>query len=298
MATMMTRMMKMTQNSDKDMPFLYDKYITRIRNRLIRRNKNWIALVCGETGSGKSYSAAKLAQDIDPTFLDSVRDEGLKSRVSVGSKEDFINIVKMAKDGKLKRGNVIIFDEAGVSISCRTWFAEAQQELMNILQSFRNMNLGTIFTTPNASFIDSQARRLMHAYLEALKIDYKRNRVIMKPFNLKPNHFEGDIYKIYPWFNGIQMTRLFVAKPAKDYIKVYEPEKNVLLTFLIQEAEAKMEVNKRKEKQKRLFDSDIMKEIKEKQIPLDAYALQFRFNIGKDRAYRIISNYEKLSPTI
>ena len=294
---MMKEKMKM-MNSELLMPSLYTNYTTRIRNNMIKRNQNWICVIVGKTGHGKSYVGAKLAQDIDPTFIDSIRDEGLKSRVSVGNKDDFLAIVKKARNKEMKKGSMIIFDEAGVTISCRTWFEQNQQALMNILQSFRILNIGTIFTTPNLSFIDAQARKLIHEYLKALRINYNINRVILKPFYLDPDTMGDKIYTKYHWFHGIKMTRLVVAKPSKDFITPYEPEKEVLLDTLIEEAEISSKIEKIRDEQRKVFDSDIMRRIKEEQIPLDAYTLQFKFNIGKDRAYRIIANYEKFSLTL
>jgi len=39
-----------------------------VKRRLYEYNKNWLAIICGETGSGKSYSALKIAETVDPTF--------------------------------------------------------------------------------------------------------------------------------------------------------------------------------------------------------------------------------------
>lgn len=290
--------MKLTKNSDILRNDLYKAYTTRIRNRITRRNQNWLCLIVGQTGHGKSYAAAKLCQDIDPTFMDSIRDEGLKSRVSVGNQDDFLNIVKLAKNKKIKRGSMVLFDEAGVSISCRKWFEQNQIALMNILQSFRILNIGTIITTPNMSFIDNQARKLIHEYLKALKVHYGLKRVILKPFSLSTGKLGDKIITKYHWFKGTQMTRLFVPKPAKDFIKPYEKEKDVLLNFLISEAESQAEIDKAKEEHKKLTDKDIMTDIKNGKARRDAYELQFIYGIGKDRAYRILKNYDKYSPTL
>jgi len=42
--------------------------IDEVTRRIHRQNKNWLAIVCGETGGGKSYSALTIAEVIDPEF--------------------------------------------------------------------------------------------------------------------------------------------------------------------------------------------------------------------------------------
>ncbi len=277
----------------------YDKWITRKRNRITRRNKNWLVLICGDTGSSKSWSGAKICQDIDPTFVDDIKEHGIQKRVAVGNSQHFIDILKDAKrGGGLRRGNMIMFDEAGVSISSRNWFEDIQKDLMFVLQSFRHLNLGVIFTTPDLSFVDSQARKLFHTYLDALDINFKTNRAILKPFELQRNSYEGKTYKKYPIIGGRKIQRFFIAKPHKDFIKYYEPAKDVLTERLLNEADENQKLKDRKKEHKRITDRSIMKTIKEKGLELNAYTLQFTFDIGKDRAYRIINNYEKFSPTI
>ena len=125
---------------------------------------------------------------------------------------------KDVKNGKLNKGSMIIFDEAGVSISSRNWFQDVQKDIMFILQSFRHYNIGVIFTTPDRSFVDSQARKLFHDYLEVLKIDFEDNHVIIKPFQLQKNAYKGEVYTKYPWYHGIKMTRMLVPKPSKIFI--------------------------------------------------------------------------------
>jgi ABC-type dipeptide/oligopeptide/nickel transport system ATPase component len=42
--------------------------IESVKRRINHQNKNWLAIICGETGSGKSYSALRLAEMIESFF--------------------------------------------------------------------------------------------------------------------------------------------------------------------------------------------------------------------------------------
>jgi len=49
-----------------------DPLTAYIHRRLYQYNKNWLAIICGETGSGKSYSALKIAETATRPFPPSV----------------------------------------------------------------------------------------------------------------------------------------------------------------------------------------------------------------------------------
>ena len=272
----------------------FQKWIARKRNRIKRRNKNWLCIMGGDTGSGKSYTAARICELIDPTFLPAIIKNGIKSRVALGETHELLNILDA---GKLKRGNMVIFDEAGIAISSRDWFKEINKMIMYILQTFRHMNIGVIFTVPDVSFVDKQARSLFHTFIHCLKIDYKKEKVICKPFELQNNPYQADVYRKYPRYKGWKNTRFFIKKPAKAFIDQYEPLKVELSKKLRARAITIQDRVEIKEKTRRT-DKEIMKEIKERNVERDAYTLQFEFGIGKDRAYRIINNWEKFSPLI
>ena len=139
-----------------------------IHNRLFKLNKNWLGIICGGTGSGKSYSAIKLAEEIDPNFnIDQI----------VFSGEEFLEILTSKK---LKRGSCIIWDEAGVGIPKREWYTISNKMINYVLQTFRYENLAVIFTVPTMSFIDSNSQKLFHCYIETMRIEQAKKRAICK----------------------------------------------------------------------------------------------------------------------
>lgn len=263
------------------------RLITTWKYRINRRNRNLLIIVCGGTGTGKSYSALTIAKLIDPSFTPGER--------VVFTVEEFMNLLQ---SGTLRRGNVIIWDEAGVGIPSREWYSISNKAINYVLQTFRHLNLCVIFTTPSFNYIDSQTRLLFHVFIECLRINFETKHVVAKIMENQYNPSMGKEYRKYFWVGGYKKERINIGKPTPDMVKEYEKLKSAFSRKLRDEVKQDVTINKAKEEHKRLTDNDIMREIKEKNIPLEAYELQFRFNIGKDRAYRIVSNYEKFSPLL
>lgn len=165
-----------------------------VRDRT-RKNKNFLCVWVGETGSAKTYSSLSFAHTLDPRFTaDDV----------VFTVQDFFNLLaKYQKlysiNPRLVRGRVIIFDEAGVGVNNRQWASFANKAITAVMQSFRYMNLIVIFTTPDMTFIDKAARKLIHGYFETIKngIDYKRKIAYSKYFTFIRNLYKGDEFPMY-----------------------------------------------------------------------------------------------------
>ena len=187
--------------------------IDNIRRRLHEQNKNFLGAIVGDTGSGKSYNALTLAKLIDPEFT---------IRNVVFNPEQFLALLN---SGKLKRGSVVVFDEAGVGIPAREWFSLQNKLLGYVLQTFRHENIAVIFTLPNISFLDIQARRLFHAIIETHGINFKTGYSRTKIFIIKHNPLIEKDFRVYPriddggrkkicWYN--------IPHPPKPLTRAYE----------------------------------------------------------------------------
>lgn len=193
-----------------------EKWLSDIRNRMLFNNKNWLTINCGETGSGKSYSALSQADIISP--------RGFRMKNLVFTPLQFLERIKDSDD--FKKGDVIIFDEAGVGMSSREWYSIQNKLLGNILQTFRHMNVGVIFTTPNISFIDIQARRLFHNYIETINIDFRSETCFVKVFNIEHNSRFNKTYFKHPRVEGKALRYVGVPKPNPVLIEEYEKLKD------------------------------------------------------------------------
>jgi len=210
--------------------------IASIRNRILRKNKNFLCLIVGKTGSGKSYSALELAKLIDPSFnIDRI----------VFDAEGFMRLLN---SGELKRGNSIVWDECGVSIPSREFMSVLNRSINYILQSFRRENLAVIFTVPDPSFIDIQTRKLCHAEIETVSINYQKELVVCKYLVIDSSPRFNKVYYKYPVFfeNGKQKTikQFLIPKPNEDIISAYEEKRKQFLKDLSMEVESKIKKSK------------------------------------------------------
>jgi hypothetical protein len=188
---------------------------------MIKRNKNWLAIICGETGSGKSYSGLSMVDEISPRGCDA-------RRCVVFDPVQFLNKVTHTKD--LRKGDIIIFDEAGVGMSSREWYSVQNKLLGSVLQTFRNLNVGVIFTTPNLSFVDVQARKLFHNYFETAYVDYKTQLAYMKAYDIQHNSRYDKTYYKHPRIKDgdgrvVSVGYLAIPKPRKELVADYEQMK-------------------------------------------------------------------------
>lgn len=271
---------------------VFNKYVSRIRYRLNSQNKNWLAIICGETGSGKSYAALSLGQKIGRVFI-------------VFTALEFMTLIN---SGKLQRGDVVIFDEAGVGMSSREWYTVQNKLLGSVLQTFRNMNIGVIFTTPNLSFIDIQARKLFHNYLETSYIDFKKELVHLKAYYIQVNSRYDKVYFKHPRFTdekgvSVCMSHLALNKPTDNLISYYERRKleytrqlnlnalkelrgdNKVVKVKPDEEKIAKEVLARKEEYTKVYNG---------RSSIDRELLSSQFNVGFDMAKRIKKRVERM----
>src|SRR3989344_3364139 len=146
-----------------------EKYwISYIRQR-IRQQKNFLGFLSGPTGSGKSWSCLRIAEELDPEFnIDRCVFGGLE-------------LMNLINSGKLKRGSVIIFEEMGVEMSNKMWHSVTNQMLNYLMQTFRHLGFILLMNSPYMDFVDSATRKLFHAEMQTMKISFDKGVVYLKP---------------------------------------------------------------------------------------------------------------------
>jgi len=221
------------------------RLIRRWRYRIVRRNKNLLIIICGSTGSGKSYCALTIARMISPKFN--------VTKHVVFNVEDFMELLN---SGTLKRGSVVVWDEAGVGIPAREWWTISNRAINYVLQTFRHLNLCVIFTTPSFDYIDKQTRLLFHVYIETVRIDFERQVVVTKIFENTFNPRAGKPFRKYYWFNGVKMIRHNIGKPTKQMVKEYEQLKHEFSLSLRITVEKDVRAVKDKERRMKLTDAE------------------------------------------
>jgi len=190
--------------------------------RLYDQNKNFITAITGPTGSGKSYSALRLAERIDPDFsIDNV----------VFNAQDLLLRIKQGKErGELEQGSVLVFDEAGVEANSRDWQSKTNKALNYLFQTMRSYNFMVILTLPHIGGLDKQIRQLLHAFMPTQGIDYKHSTVELKPLFFQVNQQTGEIFKKFLKVFGDdgethKIRRHHVKMPTKELRDAYEERK-------------------------------------------------------------------------
>lgn len=202
-----------------------------ILERVTKRNKNFVMLFVGPTGSGKSYAALKLAEMLDPTFnID---------RCAFKAK-DFMNIINdlvaRSEQGEEIKGKVILWDEFGVEHNAREFMTIANRVINYFFQTSRHLNLVVIMTVPLLSFIDSATRKLSHGIGQMVGLNSHDKTTTVKVKMLQVDTMTGKEYPKYLRYRKNNKT--YVAKklrfhlPSKELCKVYEIKKKAFTTGL------------------------------------------------------------------
>ena len=220
--------------------------------RRIRMNQNYILLIVGGVGTGKSYSGITLAEDIDPYFnVDRI----------IFHPQDFISLLETS----LPKGSVIMWEEVGVSLSSRDWYKEQNKVISSLFETFRRHNLILIMTVPFVKFIDSRIRSMIHGFAEMIDPTFTGGKFgWLKYFHVIVEQRSGKIRHRYPRIRDdegrIQILQppthesgnMKFTLPSKEIIPPYEKKKfefvkwqqrSGLATFEPKKVAGRLEIN-------------------------------------------------------
>jgi len=191
-------------------------WISYIKQR-IKKNKNFLGFLSGPTGSGKSWTTLSICEQVDPNFkIDQVVFNGL----------ELMNLINY---GNLKKGSAICFEEVGVGLSSKSWQSTTNKMLNFLIQTFRHRNWVMIMNSPYMDFLDASTRRLMHAEMQTLSINYKDKTVKLKPqllqYNSRLQKFYYKRLRVIGNRGATPLGKWDVLKPSDKIIKQYEEKK-------------------------------------------------------------------------
>lgn len=197
----------------------------KIHQDIYNHNKNCTIIVVGQTGSGKSYVAQRIAYDLDPSF-------NIEERV-VYTAEQFLNLLA---SGKLKRGNVIIFDEivheeGGDS---RSSLSKSNKILSYVASTYRTLGLIVIFVLPSLLQLDKNLRTIsVTAVIRTQSIDFRRELCRVKFWwnDLNPMFGKAYLKSTHLTIGGAnkKVKYYMFAKPPERFTVAYEKKKNAFV---------------------------------------------------------------------
>lgn len=128
-----------------------------VKKRVLTKDRDWVCVVDGEEGAGKSVLAQQIAKFLDPNFtLNNI----------VFTSDDFLKIIK---DPKTKKGTAIVLDEAFAAANSRSSLTEVNRAMIGVATEMRQKNLFVIFCIPSFFDLDKyfalwRCRALFHVY--------------------------------------------------------------------------------------------------------------------------------------
>ena len=189
-----------------------------------KKNKNILLAMTGMTGSGKSYTSLRMCELYYQYKFK--KDFPVETNVCFSISE----LMKLLTTKTLKRGEIIILEEAGTSLNSLDYQNKVSKLFTFILQSFRSMNIGLIFTLPVLTMLNKSARMLMHAHYVTVGIDFYMETCKIKPLYHQLNQERGKSYwkyqriKVKGEIHTIE--RLNFKIPSAEMRKAYEKKKN------------------------------------------------------------------------
>lgn len=279
-------------------PFFQEVY-----NTVHRDNRNALIMMVGMPGKGKSWSCVKMASDLDSTF----------THISINERcvfepKEFTRIVA---EGNLKKGSVVMLEEAGVAADAHRWQSFNNRAIKYILQTFRQDNLIVIFNMPIVKYLDSSQRKLFQFILEAERVYKTRKLCKIKVRRIQYNQILDKTYYPRPIYRHdgqvIKLDRLFLKRADIKLIHAYEklaaPYKERLKKNLNIEVQARERADRQAEIPQ-MSNDDIINEVIKKQ---NRYITDFRgrkicqwelimydYKIGRVRAYGIKKHIENM----
>ncbi len=195
-------------------------FYRRIWNQVYRKNGNWITMILGQPGTGKSWATLLMAYDLQ-------RDKHNKPNFNPYESifftfEDLLNAVEKSN----KRGKVFILDESGTveGIQSRNFMSTNNKIASSLFQTMRVRGHIIFVIAPSAMMIDSQIRVIVHCDLTMLDHDSEKSWGTIKLHD--PDLWKAKTYRKYlvSIINGerVQWKTSYFSKPPQYLIDSYE----------------------------------------------------------------------------
>lgn len=212
----------------KNLSYSIDKrmqrYLDQIKNKITKKDKDWVILVDGYEGAGKSTAAQQWGKYVDPTLnID---------RVCMTADEFKQAIIRADK------AQCVIYDEAVTGMSSGDSVTRVGKLLRSMMMQMRQKNLFVIVILPtvfelNTYAVLSRAKGLFHIYESGGRMGYfvGYNRKDTRLLYLKGKKTRS--YKVRSYFRGRFYGKYSIneekyRKKKEDALfMIDEPEKNL-----------------------------------------------------------------------
>lgn len=266
--------------------------------RLHNRDQNFLFVITGGTGSGKSFAALRMAQKIDPNFTDNME------KNIVYFPEEFMDRVY---DPELYQGAVLIWEEVGTAISSKDWYSIINKQIGYVIQTFRKKHICLIMTVPSTDFMDSTVRKLVNAIGRMIHIDRKNMISKMRVWyvnyesNIKKWYFKKPIITIYETGERFKITHLNMPKVDAESSRRYEKIRAEFVRKLGLQVKSELDVARGK-MPKKMDVPTIVKKVIDNQEKyrhiktgrLSYVKIQYEYGLSKNKAYEVKALVESM----
>jgi len=182
-----------------------DWFIREVNTRL-KSGRNFLMLIHGPTGSGKSYLGLRVCE---------VLDQGFNINRVLFDIDEFFRIVY-----KLPRFSFLLIDEVCSYLDARRFMSKVNILTSYVLETFRFKCINLVFTLPNIKMVDVNVRRLLHCMV------FQEDRGKARVYKIKMNHL-GDTYPVRVG------TFVNVGLPNEKLVQAYEKKKEEMFSSLL-----------------------------------------------------------------
>ena len=255
---------------------LHRQLFTKVRDNIHKKDKDFVCVVDGMEGAGKSVFAMQIGKILDPSFD--------LSRVCM-TPDQFTKAIINAK-----KGQCIIFDEAFTGLSSRASLTEINKIIVSLMMEMRQKNLFVLIVMPTIFLLDKyvalwRTKGLFHVYTK----DGKRGRWVY--FNNKKKKLLYLIgKKLYDYSNPKSKFR---GRFQDQYVvdeSEYRDKKNKALKLKSRVTRSDLYLN-----QRNILIWILYKQMNLNQIELMKLCKESGFNIGRTSISKIISQKDSQS---
>jgi hypothetical protein len=224
-----------------------------------KTNKDIKLFLVGPQGAGKSYSAIylaiRVAEEIANIIGGTWEDYFPKdmSHVYIGDPEAHAQALK-----SIKKNNIYILDDAGVSINARNFMTTYNKSLNDIFQTVRTDNALIIINAPDTFLIDNVPRNIVSFYGEVSESQHSLGLNFVKIFKLERKFRSGQTHYHHYQFGNSQVVRWRFKMIPADMAAAYEIRRDQATQMIKSHAGEKRPDSKQSQRAERLqFKEDV-----------------------------------------
>lgn len=256
------------------------------------KNKSNIIIITGSPGEGKTYSGIRLSEIFDKRF-DPVTQ-------IIFSRPQLLHVI--GEKSPLKRGQVILIDEAHYGMGSRRWMENVQKDLMDALASVRSRGFIIIIVCLHIEMLDIIIRKYVLSFMIHME-----DRGLSVVYRLYTPRFAKELYKerlgkmslqlpnaeLCDYPDCLECKHRFICMTTRA---IYERRKKAFVDEASKQAEAR--ANERELKQRLPSDKEMDQTLLNKIAELEKKKRGDREYYVLASIQMVIEKYHKATPGI